>query len=76
MIESMTLIKQGAEAKIYESIFYDRPCIVKERFTKAYRHECLDRSLTQQRLKSEARAMLRCRMKGEENCFYIFLNDF
>ena len=64
VIESMKLIKQGAEAKIYESDFYNRPCIVKERFVKAYRHESLDRSLTQQRLKSEARAMLRCRMKG------------
>lgn len=52
------------EISLLKIFLREIPCIVKERFTKAYRHECLDRSLTQQRLKSEARAMLRCRMKG------------
>lgn len=60
-----TLMKQGAEAKLYISDFYGKPCIVKERFTKGYRHPILDQALTSQRLKSEVRANLRCRMAGK-----------
>lgn len=57
-------IKQGAEAKLYRGQFYGRPCISKERFSKAYRHPALDRSLTVQRLKGEIRAMNKCRNLG------------
>ena len=60
----MELWKQGAEAKLYKANFYGKPCIVKERFTKSYRHPILDKSLTAHRIKSEIRAMLRCRMNG------------
>lgn len=60
----MELWKQGAEAKIHKTDFYGKPCIVKERFSKSYRHPILDKSLTAQRVKSEIRAMLRCRMSG------------
>ena len=60
----MELWKQGAEAKLYKTNFYGKPCIVKERFTKSYRHPILDKSLTAHRIKSEIRAMLRCRMNG------------
>ncbi|XP_029657472.1 EKC/KEOPS complex subunit Tp53rk [Octopus sinensis] len=69
-----TLVKQGAEAKLYESLFYERPCIIKERFQKSYRHPSLDKSLTQQRLKSEVRAMLRCRMNGIPAPVVFFTN--
>lgn len=58
------LLKQGAEAKLYLSTFYDKPCVIKERFKKSYRHPDLDQSLTVQRTKGEVRAMLRCRMNG------------
>ncbi|CAL1532365.1 unnamed protein product [Lymnaea stagnalis] len=58
------LLKQGAEAKLYSYDFYGRPCIIKERFKKSYRHPTLDVSLTSQRLKAEVRANLRCRMAG------------
>ncbi|VDI32938.1 TP53 regulating kinase and related kinases [Mytilus galloprovincialis] len=58
------LMKQGAEAKLYKSTFYGKPCIIKERFTKCYRHPSLDKSLTTHRIKSEVRALLRCRMNG------------
>ncbi|WAR12395.1 PRPK-like protein [Mya arenaria] len=54
-------LKQGAEAKVYRENFYGRPCISKQRFSKAYRHQILDKSLTLQRLKSEIRAMNKCR---------------
>lgn len=62
--DNMELWKQGAEAKIHKTDFYGKPCIVKERFSKSYRHPILDKSLTAQRVKSEIRAMLRCRMSG------------
>jgi len=58
------LVKQGAEARLYESDFYGSPCIIKERFKKNYRHSILDNNLTTQRLKSEVRANMRCRMAG------------
>ncbi|ELU05859.1 hypothetical protein CAPTEDRAFT_40878, partial [Capitella teleta] len=59
------VLKQGAEAKIFTCDFQGRPCIVKERFPKGYRHPVLDRSLTNQRTKSEVRSMMRCRNSGE-----------
>ena len=58
-------IRQGAEAKLHKGFFYGRPCYSKERFSKAYRHPTLDKSLTFQRLKAEVRAINRCRGLGE-----------
>jgi len=73
-----TLLKQGAEAKLYRTDFYGKSCIAKERFKKNYRHPTLDASLTTQRMKSEVRAMLRCRMNGKyrsickvEKCYVL-----
>ena len=63
-ISSFTLLKQGAEAKIYTGDFLGRPTVVKERFSKKYRHPVLDKSLTSQRTKSEVRAIMRCRTSG------------
>lgn len=60
----LTLVKQGAEAKIYTGNFHGRPCVVKERFSKKYRHPDLDREITIQRIKSEARSLIRCRSAG------------
>ena len=62
--EPPQMIKQGAEARIFSSSFFGKPCIIKERFVKKYRHPALDKSLTAQRTKSEVRAMMRCRMNG------------
>lgn len=58
------LLKQGAEAKLYISQFYGKPAIIKERFQKMYRHPDLDKNLTTERLKAEARAIVKCRMAG------------
>ena len=63
-ISSFTLLKQGAEAKIYTGEFLGRPTVVKERFSKKYRHPVLDKSLTSQRTKSEVRSIMRCRTSG------------
>lgn len=46
--------QQGAEAKVYVSEFYGRPCIIKERFVKTYRVPELDQKLTQRRISQVA----------------------
>lgn len=54
------LIKQGAEAKLYAGTYLGKPTVIKERFSKSYRHPLLDASLTKERTKSEAKAILKC----------------
>ncbi|KAH8509280.1 hypothetical protein H0E87_011156 [Populus deltoides] len=61
---SLILIKQGAEARVFESSFVGRRSIVKERFSKKYRHPTLDSKLTLKRLNAEARCMTKARRLG------------
>ncbi|EEF37586.1 EKC/KEOPS complex subunit TP53RK [Ricinus communis] len=61
---SLILIKQGAEARVFESSFVGRKSIVKERFSKKYRHPSLDSKLTLKRLNAEARCMTKARRLG------------
>ncbi|EGZ17172.1 hypothetical protein PHYSODRAFT_504064 [Phytophthora sojae] len=58
------LISQGAEAKVFETDFAGRPCIVKERIKKSYRLSVLDKKLSHRRLVQEARCILKCRRAG------------
>ncbi|XP_078365239.1 EKC/KEOPS complex subunit TP53RK-like [Oculina patagonica] len=58
------LLKQGAEARVYKTEFYKKKTIVKERFSKSYRHASLDEKLTHRRTTQEVRSMLRCRKAG------------
>ncbi|XP_054483204.1 EKC/KEOPS complex subunit TP53RK-like [Anoplopoma fimbria] len=58
------LLKQGAEARVYRAEFLGKPTIVKERFTKRYRHPVLDEKLTHRRTVQEVRSILRCRRAG------------
>jgi len=60
----MQLIGQGAEGKVYGTVFLSRPTIVKERVSKSYRVKELDQKLTLQRLRQEARCMVKCRRAG------------
>ncbi|KAG0226561.1 kinase-like domain-containing protein [Mortierella sp. GBAus27b] len=60
MIQDAQLIKQGAEARVYLAPFCQRVVIVKERFSKAYRHPALDKKLTSRRVIQEARCLNRC----------------
>lgn len=69
----LTLFKQGAEARIYKGTFHGRPCIVKERFSKKYRHPDLDKEITSQRIKSEARSLTRCQSAGISAKFFIYI---
>ncbi|XP_016462392.1 uncharacterized protein LOC107785571 isoform X2 [Nicotiana tabacum] len=61
---SLILIKQGAEARVFETSFVGKRCIVKERFSKKYRHPILDTKLTLKRLNAEARCMTKARKLG------------
>lgn len=61
---SLILLKQGAEARVFESTFAGRKSIIKERFSKKYRHPLLDSKLTLKRLNAEARCMTKARRLG------------
>ena len=62
----LQLMKQGSEARIFCGKFHGKPCILKERFAKSYRHPDLDKELTKERLKNEVRALVRCRLAGNK----------
>ncbi|MED6118468.1 hypothetical protein PIB30_002718 [Stylosanthes scabra] len=60
----LVLLKQGAEARVFESNFVGRRSVIKERFSKKYRHPTLDSKLTLRRLNAEARCMTKARKLG------------
>jgi len=64
-LKEAQLIKQGAEARVYRATFLGRPVVIKERFTKLYRHPEVDEKLTRRRTTQEVRSILRCRRAGE-----------
>merc|ERR1712142_149581 len=70
----MEVYKQGAEAKLFKCQMYGRDVIVKQRFTKKYRHPQLDQKLTRKRTLQEARAMLKCRKAGIKAPLPYFVN--
>lgn len=72
--QKCVLIKQGAEAKIFSGEFYNKPVVIKERFSKSYRHPTLDEKLTCRRTAQEARALLRCRKAGIRTPCVYFLD--
>ncbi|CAK9211170.1 unnamed protein product [Sphagnum jensenii] len=61
---AMRIIKQGAEARVFESTFMGKKVVVKERFSKKYRHPVLDSKLTLKRLYGEARTLAKARKLG------------
>ena len=63
-LNSFSLLKQGAEAKLYTGTFLGQKAIVKERFSKKYRHPTLDETLTRDRIKGEVRSLIRCKTVG------------
>lgn len=58
-------IKQGAEGKLYTGSYLGKTVIVKERFKKRYRHPDLDNQLCKERMKAEARAIVKCKSAGK-----------
>lgn len=65
MTQNMELIAQGAEARLYKGVYLGEPCLVKERFVKNYRHPELDARLTKDRIRAEARSIVRARSAGK-----------
>ena len=63
-LHKSTLIKQGAEARLYTGSFLGQEVVIKERFSKKYRHPALDAQLTRDRHKAEARSLLKCKQIG------------
>lgn len=61
MTENLKILKQGAEAKLYICKYLGQPTLIKERFQKTYRHPELDVSITKERIKNEARSIVRCK---------------
>ncbi|KAL7198746.1 hypothetical protein ACSBR2_021112 [Camellia fascicularis] len=61
---SLILLKQGAEARVFESTFVGRRSIVNKCFSKKYRHPSLDSKLILKCLNAEARCMTRGRRLG------------
>jgi len=45
------ILRQGAEAIVYTGTFLGRPCIIKERFSKTYRHPKLDAAINTKRIR-------------------------
>lgn len=58
---NLKLLKQGAEAKLFICNYLGRPTLIKERFKKNYRHSDLDEIITKDRMKNEARSIVRCK---------------
>ncbi|XP_024885617.1 EKC/KEOPS complex subunit Tp53rk isoform X3 [Temnothorax curvispinosus] len=58
------LIAQGAEARLYKGLYLGKTCLMKERFVKNYRHPELDARLTKDRIRAEARAIIRAKSAG------------
>ncbi|TKR88852.1 hypothetical protein L596_013029 [Steinernema carpocapsae] len=54
---------QGAEGRILSCVYLGKKAILKERFSKKYRHPDLDRTLTKDRMKGELKGIMRC-MEG------------
>ena len=59
-----SLLGQGAEARLFACAFLGAPCVLKERFAKAYRQPALDARITRERCAAEARCLARCRRAG------------
>uniref|UniRef100_A0A1I8AJS4 non-specific serine/threonine protein kinase n=1 Tax=Steinernema glaseri TaxID=37863 RepID=A0A1I8AJS4_9BILA len=53
-------LKQGAEGRILNCTYLGKKAVLKERFTKKYRHPDLDRTLTKDRMKAELKGIMRC----------------
>jgi len=63
-LANFELLRQGAEAKLYLGNYLGQRAIIKERFPKKYRLPELDVRLTRERLRAEARSLVKCKTLG------------
>ncbi|XP_072948239.1 EKC/KEOPS complex subunit TP53RK [Epargyreus clarus] len=75
MCENLQMLKQGAEAKLYICNYLGKPTLIKERFKKNYRHPDLDTAITKERIKNEARSIVRAKVAGVKTPA-LYLVDF
>ncbi|XP_063629501.1 EKC/KEOPS complex subunit TP53RK-like [Cydia splendana] len=75
MCEDLNLLKQGAGAKLYICNYLGKPTLIKERFEKKYRQPELDVAITKERIKNEARAIVRCKA-ADVKTPALYLVDF
>lgn len=64
LIPNCKLVCQGAEGRVFETKYWKKSAIVKQRFNKMYRHPILNAKLTRQRLGMEVKGMLKARKLG------------
>ncbi|VDL65333.1 unnamed protein product [Nippostrongylus brasiliensis] len=57
-------MRQGAEARVYTCTYLGRPAIMKERFSKKYRHPDVDEKLNKARLRNELKGIVRAQEVG------------
>ncbi|XP_048001029.1 EKC/KEOPS complex subunit TP53RK [Leguminivora glycinivorella] len=75
MCDDLKILKQGAEAKLYICNYIGKPTLIKERFEKKYRQPELDVAITKERIKNEARAIVRCKT-ADVKTPALYLVDF
>ncbi|XP_077430437.1 EKC/KEOPS complex subunit TP53RK-like [Vanacampus margaritifer] len=73
-LRTAELLKQGAEARVYRTVFLGRPTIAKERFPKRYRNLVLDEKLTHRRTVQEVCSILRCWRTGVSTPVVYFVD--
>lgn len=75
-MDNLEVLGHGAEARVWKSTFCGRPCVIKERVEKRYRHPQLEASLSRKRLNAEARCIARARKNGvAAPCIYHIAHD-
>lgn len=74
-LKCLKILKQGAEAKLFICNYLGRPTLIKERFQKNYRHTDLDTAITKDRIKNEARSIVRCKT-ADVKTPALYLVDF
>ncbi|KAJ0171298.1 hypothetical protein K1T71_012848 [Dendrolimus kikuchii] len=74
-MNDLKILKQGAEAKLYICKYLGKSTLIKERFQKRYRHPDLDKSITKERIRNEARSIVRCKT-ADVKTPALYLVDF
>ena len=62
--ESVSLVSQGAEARVFALELFGMAAVAKHRFEKHYRAKALDARLRKERTVTEVRCIARCRQLG------------
>ncbi|GMR48241.1 hypothetical protein PMAYCL1PPCAC_18436 [Pristionchus mayeri] len=67
-------VSQGAEARIFHSLYLGKPSVVKQRFPKKYRHSTLDERLNKHRVRAEVKGIMKAKQVGVETPALYFVD--